>query len=534
MRVENIALRLRRRSPWEALDLGPAMLRAWARRIYGAWFATYWPTGLILYLLLWPWPGYVPIVLWWLKPLFDRVLLLIYSRAVFGAECRLRDVLRALPHLLGRTSGIVYGLTLSRCGLARSFLLPIRQLEEQQGAGARARGKLLSRRAYGHAVWLTVFCAHMSSILFVALLLTVEALIPGDAPPLAAFPWFSGELTRGKQGLLIVAFMLAETVVEPLYVASGFSLYLNRRSELEAWDIELGLRRLADRCAALKRANILALWSMAILCSFLWSNPVAYAHSVVPAAVDVAVGEPFAQGAEDSDEHAAETGDTGEASTAPPARRRARSAVGQAIDSVLADPIFGRTTDDWTWRWRDAPSTGDDRRPPDLDILVRIVDLVAEVGERAAWIAAGLTAAAVCFLVVRNRRQPTPATSVLETPEFVLGVDLRPAALPSDIASAARAALAEARDTDVLSLLYRGALRALIEHHHIHFAAGDTEGDCLQRASDCLPPAAGQCFSAIVKAWRRAAYGRLPSEAATLEGLIAHWEAHFSLPGAPS
>ena len=31
--------------------------------------------------------------------------------------------------------------------------------------------------------------------------------------------------------------------LEPFYVAAGFALYLNRRVELEAWDVEQELRR---------------------------------------------------------------------------------------------------------------------------------------------------------------------------------------------------------------------------------------------------------------------------------------------------
>jgi hypothetical protein len=31
--------------------------------------------------------------------------------------------------------------------------------------------------------------------------------------------------------------------LEPFYVAGGFALYLNRRAELEAWDIEQEFRR---------------------------------------------------------------------------------------------------------------------------------------------------------------------------------------------------------------------------------------------------------------------------------------------------
>ena len=33
------------------------------------------------------------------------------------------------------------------------------------------------------------------------------------------------------------------TMSEPFYVAAGFGMYLNRRMELEAWDIEKELRR---------------------------------------------------------------------------------------------------------------------------------------------------------------------------------------------------------------------------------------------------------------------------------------------------
>jgi hypothetical protein len=48
-------------------------------------------------------------------------------------------------------------------------------------------------------------------------------------------------------GLLAIAFPVAYAMavlfVEPFYVAAGFALYLNRRAELEAWDIEQEFRR---------------------------------------------------------------------------------------------------------------------------------------------------------------------------------------------------------------------------------------------------------------------------------------------------
>src|SRR6185295_4622048 len=42
----------------------------------------------------------------------------------------------------------------------------------------------------------------------------------------------------------------AVLLLEPFYVAAGFALYLNRRTLLEGWDIEVALRRIAQRHAA--------------------------------------------------------------------------------------------------------------------------------------------------------------------------------------------------------------------------------------------------------------------------------------------
>jgi thiosulfate reductase cytochrome b subunit len=42
-------------------------------------------------------------------------------------------------------------------------------------------------------------------------------------------------------GLLVYAGVVL--MLEPFYVASGFAMYLNRRVELEAWDVEQEFRR---------------------------------------------------------------------------------------------------------------------------------------------------------------------------------------------------------------------------------------------------------------------------------------------------
>ena len=42
---------------------------------------------------------------------------------------------------------------------------------------------------------------------------------------------------------ITIAYALAVLFLEPFYVAAGFSMYLNRRAELEGWDIEQEFRR---------------------------------------------------------------------------------------------------------------------------------------------------------------------------------------------------------------------------------------------------------------------------------------------------
>jgi len=40
-----------------------------------------------------------------------------------------------------------------------------------------------------------------------------------------------------------IAYAVAVAFLEPFYVAAGFGMYINRRVELEAWDIEQEFRR---------------------------------------------------------------------------------------------------------------------------------------------------------------------------------------------------------------------------------------------------------------------------------------------------
>jgi hypothetical protein len=250
MRLEEIGIQLRPRTASEALDLGRTMMQAWYGGAMRAWTLTYLAFGIPLLLVLWHHQEIAILVVWWLKPLSDRALLFAYSRSLFGETTTLRDVWRALPGLL-RNTGLLTALTLRRLSLRRAFLLPVWQLEGQRGKPARQRCRVLSSRVDNLSVGLTVFCANISFFLGLSLLLLVQMFVPeGHQGLFRISEWMDGQIPAAMVFMLNLAYMTGETIVEPFYVASGFSLYLNRRSELEGWDIELAFRRMSSRKGA--------------------------------------------------------------------------------------------------------------------------------------------------------------------------------------------------------------------------------------------------------------------------------------------
>ena len=105
MKLEHISAVLRPRSDAEAADLGLAMVRRHAGGIYKAWFTLIIPLWALLGLFLHNYPSAMVLVVWWLKPLYDRVVLFYLGRALFGAAPTLQEQWREWPKLLGKRLG---------------------------------------------------------------------------------------------------------------------------------------------------------------------------------------------------------------------------------------------------------------------------------------------------------------------------------------------------------------------------------------------------------------------------------------------
>ena len=476
MQLDRLAIALRPRSAWESVDLGVGMLREWWRPLYASFAAVYLPLAAACF-----WAGWstgkawlAMVMLWWLKPLFDRVALHVVSRAVFGDVLGVRATLAQARAWLA--SGLFGALTLGRVDTARSFHLPVKQLEGQGWRAARARRALLGRRTHGYAVWLTLACLNFELVFVWSADMLWNIVVPAKAQEGTSI-WeamFADAAFDNVFSLAdFAAYAMAVFIIEPLYVAAGFALYLNRRTLLEGWDLEVALRRIGAQRAAVAATLLLA------------------AALVLLAPATPALAQ-------------------------APAKDPKRE-----IAEVLKAPEFPhrRTVTRWQRRSSDEAHAGPGW---DLSWLRAIGYAFAKSSEVALWIAAGTLVALGLWWALRLMPRAPPATRApYQPPAALFGMALAPETLPADLAGAVRAHLAAGRVREALALLYRGTLSALVHGRGIELRASDTEGEALARVRAQGEAATAQFFGELVLHWQCAAYARRPPAAAEVERLLA-------------
>lgn len=492
MQIERIALRLRPRNAWEALDLGIALVRSNGARVYGAWLAAYLPAAFIVYALLWERPFLAWIVLWWLKPLFDRVILAMLSRALFDEAPSVREVLGSPRQWLLGTR-VIAALTWGRFDLARSFHLPVHQLERSRGKPGRQRVRLLDRDARGAAVWLTFLLFFVELSLMIGTGLALAFLVPVQVPVESIVNAIVEAVFLGGAGLgegALAGSMLgtlAVSLIEPMYVAAGFTLYLQRRTMLEGWDIELRFRNLADRIAAAAPRMAATLAALAIGCALL-------------------AGAPQPALAQQPPKNAAEE-----------------------IKKVMAAPEFGKEETRKGVKyigpsWEPKESK---RSTMNWEWLEKLVLFFSEAGRFLAWTAGAVALAIALYFLARHLRLRVGGGRARSRPDFLFGLDVRPESLPDDVAAAAAALAREGRTREALSLLYRGALVRFLEQG-LEFLRGDTEGDCQRKVDRAAPQPTRDFFRRLVNAWQSLAYGHRSVGADDVLALAGEWQRQFA------
>lgn len=240
MQVDALALALRPRSMMEAADLGVRLVQSRAASVWRSFLPLYLVVVAVSLATVEIAGWLPPVIIFWLKPWLDRSLLFVHSRAVFGEDTRFADLWRSQRHVWWRQ--LLLTLTLRRLSAWRSFTQPAYQLEGQHGAALRKRRAQLLRGKRGVAGAVHLAFAHLEMIFILALFALAVWFTP-DGNPASVFQLLRGEESVLPSLLYAIAYAAVVAVVEPFYVAAGFAMYLNRRVELEAWDVEQEFRR---------------------------------------------------------------------------------------------------------------------------------------------------------------------------------------------------------------------------------------------------------------------------------------------------
>lgn len=239
MQVASLNVVLRRRGMFEACDLGMRLCQSTARSVYSSYLVVAVPLFAIALASAWFAQWLPPLLIWWSKPWLDRTILYALSRALFGDKTLPRDLWHSRREVWGRQ--FLFTWLVRRCSTRRSYTQPVYQLEGLRGAALRSRLKLI-RGPYSYT---SLIVTQLFAIVEMSFLLGGWALFVWFSPGPEAFDWNSlGARVAVSQSVLFgnILYALIVCAVEPMYVAAGFGMYLNRRVELEGWDIEQEFR----------------------------------------------------------------------------------------------------------------------------------------------------------------------------------------------------------------------------------------------------------------------------------------------------
>ena len=527
----------RLKSPWQAIDAGFMLARAHYPALVLLWCALSLPALLLAVAL--HWVPFVPVLLWWwLKPLYELPLLLYLSRALFGDVPTRREVLREVP---GRARRLLPSyLSLSRLSPARAMCAPIVVLEGLSGAARRKRRETLMAAPH-RAGSLMLACVHAEVLLAYGSLVLLAILFPAL---LSFIEWSDlldpdafdrdGGAARTLVTVQVIVAVLGSALVAPFHVAAGFTLYIARRVELEAWDIEHRFGRIVGRHRRRPGAEIAPgrtdaapggdgsndgrrgpagpSVAAALLCAAL----------VAGAVPERAVAE------------------TGPDAPAPPAAGAADpfptpETVRTRLDEVLADEEFGGTTTRrMPWLDLDRGDDGEEHEWPAFDPesvawLETLFGGFADTMRVLAWVVLGAIALLLVVAVRRyvpGLRAARPIRPRAARPDSASFRTLE-GAPPADVAGAARERLRTGDARGALSVLYRGSIAALVGEAAIEIPPSATERECLELVRDAATPAQVRLLERLLGAWRREAWAHVGQAPETLLPLVGEWSVAF-------
>lgn len=473
MRLEDVTAEIRPRSDWEAVDLGFAMIRRDFWRCFTVWWLALLLPVLVAGWFLREMPLVLATLFWWWKPVGSRMVLFELSRRLFGEQPGWKSVFREIPRAWFRR--FFYRMIIARFSPWLPVTLAVEDLEDLRGKAYRQRAKQLARRGDGVVMWL-YFAADLTAAW---LALSIFAIVIMMMPEGESGPWQAAleafDRNRPFEIPLVISWtaagcaMLGMALVDLFVTGAGFGVYVNNRTWLEGWDVELAFKRLGQRLG--KIAAILV-----VVVSVFLPSPLQARETLSDPEL---ISEVKAHG--DFKVHS-------ETHKIPVSKPKSGSSSFSGLGSIpgYVAMIFGYT------------------------VLAVVIALLV-------WI------------IWRNRhafRLPKGATDpAKEAPSarMVMGMEVTAESLPKDIPTAAWALWMAGRRHEALAMLYRGTISKVIDVARVEIQESDTEGDCLRRVMDAGGAAHPDYFRGLTDAWMRLAYAAQAPPEVEVRALCDGW-----------
>ncbi len=425
------------------------------------------------------------LITWWLKPLFDRAPLFIASRKLFNEDVSIRETLRKLPRLYA--TDFFSWLLWRRLSLTRSFDMPLTVLESLKHQQRTRRMQILHQKTANAATWLTIVCVHLELIIWIGTLGFFMLLVPEEVD-INLMDMIIDENMIAQMVSNSVQFM-AMALIAPFYTMAGFALYINRRISLEAWDLEIRFRHLAETQTRKSVATVSAL--LLAVCLSIFSMP----HDA--------------------------SADT-EKSLTPEQSQT-------IINEVLEGSDFHNVVTSKGWRLKnfDVDETDDQGVPGWLISFIKFLESLfgdgstkpdqssgysfANMLEVLLW--AGLIAV-ILYLSYRILKfydiiAPTrnkKSAELSTPPDILFGLDVRKDSIPKDVTGQTLLLWSHGKHREAIGLLYRSTLSLLIHRFAFQFYDGHTEQECANIVKQSGNVKLTEYVLQLTRIWQQIAY----------------------------
>jgi hypothetical protein len=493
MNLENLTVEIRPRTPWEAVDLGFVVARRWYWRLWYLWLISAIPLLLVFITISALLPGSIAkwsLLLFWLgKPLYEPPLLIWLSKAIFGTQQTFRQTLR--EYRKETTFSRICRIILYRLSPSRSFSIPVLLLEGLQGKKGRERRNIL-QDGYEPS-----FLSFASFFIEYILTFTIMGMLYWLIPENLRWLDFGDFIFTADSWIVLIAYVISCAVFAPLYICSGFMLYISRRVQLEAWDIEIGFKRIRQRLNIRKNglSHIVAALFLSICLGFSSASysPV-YARTPDP------------------------------------------EIAKEMIEKVLDDKKYGEEVTRYHWVPKEKEEIKYDSAWAEAwrKLIESFAALIKDIGPAMAkygkvllLCCAGIL---IGYLLLKHsqirRWLNTGLTSEKrgKKPEVLFGMDLRPESLPDDIGKTCLQLLHSGQKREAMGLLYRCTLSRLINDHNLEILSSFTEKECCSEVRSSRSAAEATFFDSLTSLWIVTAYGHRDPEQQVCLQLVNNWQ----------